>query len=83
MMRVFQYKHQEILISEQFVHEERFIEQYRGIAAEMLRIGNISRNKIYQSVKLQNHTITSNPLVIETLLRKKEWPPFQFLACKN
>jgi hypothetical protein len=82
-MRVFQYKHQEIFISEQFNNEERFIEQYRNISEELLRIKNISHDKIYQSIKLQNHKITSNPLIIESLLRKKELPSFQFLACKN
>ena len=82
-MKVFQYKHQKIFIREQLNNDERFAEQYRNLCEAELRLQTICKNKIYECINLQNRRVSSRPLIIECLLRKKEQPPFKFLVGKN
>lgn len=82
-MKVYQLEHHEVFFNEQLLLEGRFIEQYKNIFYERLRIHTISNNKIFQSLNISRGVITSKPLAIEALLRKQQLPAFQFLACKN
>lgn len=83
-MRVFQFNHQEILITDRLdVNEESFVSQYKELLDELLLINDISNKRVFECINLKNYKVTSTPFIIESLLRKKEIPPFRFLAAKN
>jgi hypothetical protein len=82
-MKVYQYKYNEIFISESFLHEDRLVDAYNELFDELLLSGNISDKKIYQSFNLVNHEITSAPQIVKALLMKGNLPAFKFLICKN
>jgi hypothetical protein len=43
----------------------------------------MSRKKIFEVINLRNNKINLQPLVIESLLRKKDLPALLFLGCNN
>lgn len=82
-MRVYHFKHREILVSEAAFNEERFIEQYNEFMGDFLRGSTISKLRIYQVINLVNFTISSKPFLTEPLLKKHNLPAFKFLTCNN
>lgn len=82
-MKVYQFKHQEIFVNDAALNEEKFVEQYNEFFETLLRCKNISKMRIYQSINLNNYTISSRSFTIEPLLKKSTLPAFQFLACLN
>jgi hypothetical protein len=43
----------------------------------------MSREKIFEVINQRNNKINLQPLVIESLLRKKDLPVLLFLGCNN
>lgn len=83
-MRVFQFKHQEILITDRLdINEESFVSQYKELLDDLLLINHISNKKVFECINLKNYKVTSSPVMIESLLRNNEIPPFRFLTGKN
>lgn len=82
-MKVYQLQHYEIFINEQLFNEERFIKQYKDLLEEMLRINVICNGKYFQSINISSGNVSSNPNIIEALLRKTDLPAFKFIICKN
>jgi hypothetical protein len=82
-MRVYHFKHSEILVNEAAFNEERFIEQYNEFFGHLLRASVISKMRVYQVINLANFTISSKPFLTEPLLRKHDLPAFKFLTCNN
>ncbi len=82
-MRVYHFKHREILMNESAFTEERFIEQYNEFLGDFLSGRTISKMRIYQVINLVNFTISSKPFLTEPLLKKHDLPAFKFLTCNN
>lgn len=82
-MKVYQYKHNEILMNESLLHEHSFVDVYNELFNKLLLSGNISEKKIYQSLNILNNKITSAPHIVKALLLKNDLPAFKFLICKN
>ena len=83
IMKVYQYKHNEIFIIESYTHEDRLADAYNELFNELLLSRNISNKKIYQSLNICNSKITSAPHIFKALLQKEVMPSFKFLICKN
>jgi hypothetical protein len=82
-MRVYHFKHREILVNEAAFNEERLIEQYNELFGHLLRASVISKMRVYQVINLAKFTISSKPFLTEPLLRKHDLPAFKFLTCNN
>ncbi|MDN3656882.1 hypothetical protein QWZ08_14640 [Ferruginibacter paludis] len=82
-MKVYHFKHQEILLNDEFLPEAQLVEMYKDILLSLMARHELSRKKIFESVDIIYHNITVNPLTVVTLLKKQELPPFVFLACRN
>jgi hypothetical protein len=81
-VKKYQFKHQEMLLLDGAIDEERFI-AYHKLFDELLLVRNIAGNRIFVAINLGNFTISSNAFKTEPLLRKEILPPFCFLVCRN
>ncbi len=84
-MKVYQFKRQEIFMSESFsfFNEERLIDKYNALLDELLLYRNISDAEVLDSINILNSKITSAPHIVKALLMKEKLPAFKFLVCKN
>jgi hypothetical protein len=82
-MKVFQFKHQETFILDAALSEEHFIGAYHKLFDDLLLIKNIARSRIFVSINSGDYNLTSSASQTESLLRKKNLPPFCFLVCTN
>lgn len=71
------------MINEQLFNEERFVEQYKNLFEETLRINLICNKNIFQSINIASGKLSSNPILIKSLLQKINLPAFKFITCKN
>jgi hypothetical protein len=65
------------------LNEELLLEGYRDQLLNLLTRHSISNKKIFEVISLNTYRISSNPLMVSSLLRNKELPPFVFLTCSN
>jgi hypothetical protein len=82
-MKVYQFKHQEILLNETVLNEELLLDGYRDQLLNLLTRHNISNKKIFEVISLNTYRITSNPLTVSSLLKNNVLPAFVFLSCSN
>jgi hypothetical protein len=82
-MKVYHFKHQEILLNEQALQDAQTLELYKDIVPGMMVRHELSKKKIFEGIDIIYHKISVNPLTVVTLLKKQELPPFVFLACRN
>jgi hypothetical protein len=82
-MKVYHFKHQEILLNDESLQEAQLVEMYKDILLRLMVRHELSKKKIFESIDVIYHTISVNPLTVVTLLQKQELPPFVFLACRN
>jgi hypothetical protein len=82
-MKAYQFKHQEILLSEQVAGNEGLVDLYQHLLLQLLMRRNISRQRIFEVINLCNFTKTSAPRIVEEMLVEQNLPPFVFLSCNN
>jgi hypothetical protein len=82
-MKVFHFKHQEILMNDQLLQEAELVEMYKDILLKMMVRHDISIKKTFESIDIVYHRVSSNPLTVVTLLKQEQLPPFVFLCCRN
>lgn len=82
-MKVYHFNHQQTFFTEAAFNEDRFIDAYYQLFDVLLRVRNISHNRIYLAINLGNFSVSSKPFHTEPLLRKKILPAFRFLVCSN
>jgi hypothetical protein len=88
-LKSYQLKNLEIFIYRKdgtFRNQEKditLLESCDKIFKEILSVKNMSRKKIFEVINLRNNKINLQPLVIESLLRKKDLPALLFLGCNN
>jgi hypothetical protein len=80
-MKVLQSKHHEVLLIDAVLDGEKFLAEHNALFVELLRVANISEQKIFEAVI--QYRITSKPFLTANLLRQKTLPAFNFLVCKN
>jgi hypothetical protein len=82
-MKVYHFKHQEILLNDQLVQEPQLVEMYKDMLLRLMVRHELSTKKIFESIDIIHHRVSRNPLTVVTLLKKQQLPPFVFLACRN
>ena len=82
-MKIYHFKHHEMFVVDSSLSEAAFVALYNELFYDLLKISNISGNKIFESIDISHSSISSKPFITEQLLRKKTLPAFRFLVCKN
>jgi hypothetical protein len=68
-MKVLQSKHHEVLLIDAVLDGEKFLAEHNALFVELLRVANISEQKIFEAVI--QYRITSKPFLTANLLRQK------------
>ena len=82
-MKVYHFKHQEILLNEAVINDEQLVELYKDLLLKLLVRHQVSSKKIFEVINLNNYTISSKPFIVEFMLKKEVLPSFVFFTCSN
>jgi hypothetical protein len=82
-MKVYQYKNQEILFTDQVACNNNLVNLYQYLLLKLLLRRSISQQRIFKALNFNDYSVTSKPAVVEALLGKEQLPVFTFLVCAN
>ena len=82
-MKQFKITHHEILMEESAYSDNKLMSAYQKLFDELLDFRSISGSRIFEAINVSNTSITSKPMITESLLRQNNLPDFVFLASLN